>query len=316
MAVVSLPSYQPVMSISIIPKVPGGRAAELFGTRRVFGLCILAGAIITFLSPVAAKFHYGVFIALRVIQGVCQGVSWPSMHPLVTRWIPPLERPRFISYVYFASTFSIALTLPVCGVLIERYGWEMTFYLTGLPSLLWCVAWFALVYDYPSQHPRISEAEVAYITTTVQERGTHLAQREGSEQKSVPWRSIFTSLPFWAVCIHSWGNNWGITFFFVQLPTYMRNVLGFSIKSNGVLSALPFISRYMGAIVWSNLVDFATSRKYISLLASRKLACAFFQPWNSLERKKQDLTAIEGEEDTEDEVNEKEDCQPTIPVHC
>ncbi|KAK3883936.1 hypothetical protein Pcinc_011758 [Petrolisthes cinctipes] len=253
-------------------QVPGGRAAELFGTRRVFGFCILAGAIITFLSPVAARLHYGFFIALRVIQGACQGMSWPSMHPLVSRWIPPLERP---STVIAASTFSIAITLPLCGFLIDRYGWEMTFYLTALPSVLWCVAWFTLVYDFPSQHPRISEAEVAYITTTVQERGTHLAQTEGSVQKSVPWRSIFTSVPVWAVCVHSWGNNWGITFFFVQLPTYMRNVLGFSIKSNGVLSALPFISRYVGAIVWSTLCDFATSRNYISIFASRKIACAF-----------------------------------------
>lgn len=67
--------------------------------------------------------------------------------------------------------------------------------------------------------------------TKVQERGTHLGQREGRDQKSVPWCSMATSVPLWAVIIHTIGNNWGITFFFVQLPTYMRNVLGFSIKS-------------------------------------------------------------------------------------
>ncbi|KAK3894909.1 hypothetical protein Pcinc_001357 [Petrolisthes cinctipes] len=257
--------------------VLGGRAAELYGTKRVYGLCILVGAATTILTPVAAKLHFGVVIALRVFLGICQGVSWPSMHVLVTRWIPPLERPRFFSYVYFASTFSVSITLPLCGVFIERYGWEATFYLTSLPSLVWCLAWFTLVCDFPNQHPRISESESMYIVTKVKERGTYMAQRKGRDQKSVPWRSLITSVPLWATIIHSLGNNWCIAFFFTQLPTYMRNVLGFSIKSNGILSALPFVSRYVGSITWSTLVDFSTSRNYISLLASRKLACIVVQ---------------------------------------
>ncbi|KAK4312809.1 hypothetical protein Pmani_015820 [Petrolisthes manimaculis] len=195
------------------------------------------------------------------------------MHVLVTRWIPPLERPRFFSYVYFASTFSVSITLPLCGVFIERYGWEATFYLTSLPSLVWCLAWFTLVCDFPDHHSRISEWESTYIVSKVKERGTYMAQRKGRDQKSVPWRSLITSVPLWATIIHSLGNNWCIAFFFTQLPTYMRNVLGFSIKSNGLLSALPFVSRYVGSITWSTLVDFSTSRNYISLLVSRKLAC-------------------------------------------
>ncbi|KAK3876353.1 hypothetical protein Pcinc_018863 [Petrolisthes cinctipes] len=179
--------------------------------------------------------------------------------------------------VVAASTFSVSITLPLCGVFIERYGWEATFYLTSLPSLVWCLAWFTLVCDFPDQHPRINESESMYIVTKVKERGTYMAQRKGRDQKSVPWRSLITSVPLWATIIHSLGNNWCIAFFFTQLPTYMRNVLGFSIKSNGILSALPFVSRYVGSITWSTLVDFSTSRNYISLLASRKLACIVVQ---------------------------------------
>ncbi|KAK3861118.1 hypothetical protein Pcinc_032881 [Petrolisthes cinctipes] len=133
--------------------------------------------------------------------------------------------------VVAASTFSVSITLPLCGVFIERYGWEATFYLTSLPSLVWCLAWFTLVCDFPDQHPRISESESMYIVTKVKERGTYMAQRKGRDQKSVPWRSLITSVPLWATIIHSLGNNWCIAFFFTQLPTYMRNVLGFSIKS-------------------------------------------------------------------------------------
>lgn len=52
-----------------------------------------------------------------------QGVSWPSMHVEVTRWIPPLERPRFISYVYFGQpyTFSHTVFFFSSAILPQKY---------------------------------------------------------------------------------------------------------------------------------------------------------------------------------------------------
>ena len=35
--------------------------------------------------------------------------------------------------------------------------------LPGLIALLWVVAWFLLVHDNPSDHPRISQQELNYI---------------------------------------------------------------------------------------------------------------------------------------------------------
>ncbi|XP_070000859.1 sialin isoform X2 [Penaeus vannamei] len=135
-------------------QIVGGRLAELYGTRWVFGTCILAGGICTVLSPIAARTHYGILIALRVIQGIFQGASWPSMHACVARWIPPLERSRFIASVYFGATLSTALTLPLCGVIIAAHGWAAAFYVTGALSLAWCALWFAFMHDSPRQHPR------------------------------------------------------------------------------------------------------------------------------------------------------------------
>nr|XP_027229922.1 sialin-like [Penaeus vannamei] len=152
-----------------VSQIIGGRVSELYGTKWVFGGCIFSGGISALLSPVAARAHYGVFIALRIIQGICQGVSWPSMHACIARWIPPLERPRFIAVVYFgkvlpthadnipfqAAALSTSFTLPLCGVIIAAHGWAAAFYVTGALSLAWCALWFAFMHDSPRQHPRI-----------------------------------------------------------------------------------------------------------------------------------------------------------------
>ncbi|XP_037798110.1 uncharacterized transporter slc-17.2-like [Penaeus monodon] len=53
-------------------QILGGRLAELYGTRWVFGTCILAGGICTILSPIAARTHYSILIALRITQGIFQ----------------------------------------------------------------------------------------------------------------------------------------------------------------------------------------------------------------------------------------------------
>ncbi|XP_069959167.1 putative inorganic phosphate cotransporter [Cherax quadricarinatus] len=67
------------------------------------------------------------------------------------------------------------------------------------------------------------------------------------------------------------GNSWGLTLFLTQLPTYMKNVLGFSIKANGALSALPFLSRYTGAVGASTLSDWLVQHHHLSLINTRRI---------------------------------------------
>ncbi|KAK3890951.1 hypothetical protein Pcinc_005118 [Petrolisthes cinctipes] len=83
--------------------VVGGRLAERYGAKWVFGMSILSGGVANFLTPTAARLHYGVLIALRAMQGFFQGVTWPSMHACLAQWIPPLERPSFVAFVYFGK---------------------------------------------------------------------------------------------------------------------------------------------------------------------------------------------------------------------
>ena len=42
-------------------------------------------------------------------------------------------------------------------------GWPSVFYVLGGLLLVWCVAWFLLVSDYPEVHPRISPVEKNYL---------------------------------------------------------------------------------------------------------------------------------------------------------
>ena len=47
----------------------------------------------------------------------------------------------------------------------------------------------------------------------------------------VPWRSILTSPPVWAIMVAHTCNNWGSYTVLTCVPAYMKEVLNFDIKS-------------------------------------------------------------------------------------
>jgi len=46
----------------------------------------------------------------------------------------------------------------------------------------------------------------------------------------IPWTSILKSLPLWAIVVAHFSYNWTFYTLLTLLPTYMNDILGFSIQ--------------------------------------------------------------------------------------
>lgn len=46
----------------------------------------------------------------------------------------------------------------------------------------------------------------------------------------IPWRAIVTSRPLWAIVVAHFSYNWTFYTLLTLLPTYMNDILGFSIQ--------------------------------------------------------------------------------------
>ncbi|KAJ8880745.1 hypothetical protein PR048_017215 [Dryococelus australis] len=66
-----------------------------------------------------------------------------------------------------ASNIASIVSSSVTGYLIDNSGWESVFYICGGMKILSVILWFFAVYDSPLKHPRISEEESLYITSTI-----------------------------------------------------------------------------------------------------------------------------------------------------
>ncbi|XP_023014997.2 sialin [Leptinotarsa decemlineata] len=254
----------------VLTELPGGRMAEIVGARRIFGGGMLAASILTVLTPAACYMHYYVVITLRVLVGFFLGATWPAMPPMAAKWIPPMERSKFIANM-MASSLGAALTLPVCGFLISSVGWASVFYVTGAVGIAWSILWFLLIADSPAQHPRISMEERMEIETKI-------AEGEGGKSikpDTVPWMKLMTSFPVWAIIITHGCSVFGYFTVVNQLPTYMKDVLHFNIKKNGLLSSLPYLGKYVMAIISSYFADLLRRSGKLSTTATRKIFTTF-----------------------------------------
>ncbi|XP_018561089.1 putative inorganic phosphate cotransporter [Anoplophora glabripennis] len=246
-------------------QIGAGELAKNYGPKLFLGTAIFICSLATILLPLMGeKFGYGGVIACRVVQGMTQGFLYPSVHNLLSAWVPIANRAVIGSFVYAAAPLGNVLAMPLTGsISASTIGWPMTFYLYGGLGMTWSIFWIIFGSDNPSKHKRISLEERRYI-----EDG---ASTEEKEVVPTPWLSIATSLPFFAILIAHCGQNWGFWTLLMEIPSYMENILKFKIASNSYLSALPYLVLWLISFVMSPIADRLILKQVVSRGTSRKI---------------------------------------------
>ncbi|XP_072755550.1 putative inorganic phosphate cotransporter [Anoplolepis gracilipes] len=245
-----------------LSQLPGGLLARRYGTKLVFGLGNLLTALLGFLVPYASHLYGLIF--LRMLQGFIAGVTWPSMHDMTAKWIPPNERSRFVS-AYLGSSVGAAITYPLCAAVTSFLGWGASFHVTSLIGVMWYCLWKFLVYDSPQQHPRISDDEKNHILDNI-------AKSVDEEETPIPWKSIILSGPVWITILAHWSTAWGFFTLMTQAPTYFNFIHGWNINTTGILAGAPHIVRMIFSYFFSIMSDWLLRTKRMSLTNVRKLA--------------------------------------------
>jgi MFS family permease len=118
----------------IITQVPGGYLAGKLGGRWVYGIGIVMTAVLSLLTPLAARVHFGALIALRALEGFFEGVTFPAMHQMWGRWAPPAERSILSTITYAGPFVGNVVSFPLSAVLCVYGfdgGWPSVFYVFG-----------------------------------------------------------------------------------------------------------------------------------------------------------------------------------------
>ncbi|XP_061283195.1 sialin isoform X4 [Bos javanicus] len=247
----------------IITQIPGGYVASRSGGKLLLGFGILGTAVFTLFTPLAADFGFGALVALRALEGLGEGVTFPAMHAMWSSWAPPLERSKLLSISYAGAQLGTVVSLPLSGVICYYMNWTYVFYFFGLVGIIWFILWICLVSDTPETHKTITPYEKEYILSSL--------KNQLSSQKSVPWIPMLKSLPLWAIVVAHFSYNWTFYTLLTLLPTYMKEVLRFNIQENGFLSAVPYLGCWLCMILSGQAADNLRARWNFSTLWVRRV---------------------------------------------
>ncbi|KAF8564380.1 hypothetical protein P879_06671 [Paragonimus westermani] len=249
----------------LITQIPGGVIAAIFPANKLFGVAVGGSAVLNLLLPSACTAHYGLVMAIRVLQGLVEGTSYPACHGIWRYWAPPLERSRLATIAFCGSYAGAVFGLSLSGLLAEKMGWQSPFYFYGVIGMLWFVWWWRVTYERPSIHPTISEAERNYIETSLGEN-PHVVE----SKIPIPWGKFFTSLPVYAIIVANFARSWSFYLLITKTPKYFRQVFGYNLAETGFLSAVPHLVMAIIVPLGGQLAD-RLRKNMLSTTAVRKI---------------------------------------------
>ncbi|CRL04181.1 CLUMA_CG017288, isoform A [Clunio marinus] len=253
----------------VITQIPGGQLAKRVGGKVMLLVSITLCSLLNLLTPTFALYgDWPAIVCLRVVQGLCQGVIFPSTHTLLAKWAPPSERGTISTYCYAGAQFGTVVMLAISGVLASSaMGWPSIFYSSGVAGLVWSVLYFFYGSSSPSDcAQRISPEEKHFIESSLNVTGDH-----GGRPIATPWKALLTSPAVIALIVVHSAHNWGFWTMLTEIPSYMKNVLHFNIKQNALLSALPYFAMMVMSLILSPLADWMNNKQILRVEVSRKV---------------------------------------------
>ena len=164
------------------------------------------------------------------------------------------------------SQFGTIIAFPVSGLISDQLGWPWVFYLQGGACFVWVLLWIICVTNTPAQHPWISKEEVRYIEDGLEVVEDHV------KAPPIPWTHMFRSMPFWAIFVANFGNNWGFHLLMTEIPEYMATMLGKDIEENALISTLPYACMWVFSFLFGFVFDKLYEKKCLTRTWVRKIA--------------------------------------------
>lgn len=255
----------------LISQMPCGYIVTKLPSHNLFGACILLTHSLNFLLPLAiGKIGYCFTMGVRLLQGVIEGLLYPSTYDVLRHWSVPEERSRAGATVLTGAYIGPTIGMIASGQLTHHLGWESVFYFHGAIGVVLFFVWLILVYEKPSVHPWISSEECKMIESKQGETAIIY------EHESVPWKAIFTSLPVWALIVCNFARSFVFYMMLTNEPTYL-NIFDFSIAEIGLYSSLPYVFMGMFSLSSGLVADYLNAHHFYTLTVIRKLlTCSGF----------------------------------------
>ena len=206
----------------------GGYLADKYGGKKVLGIGLLIWSFFTVITPIFAYSGLWYLILIRILMGLGEGITFPSWHAIYARWIPFKERTRAIAFTNSGISVGTVFGYLATVIIIAQYSWEWVFYSFGALGIFWYFFWNKNVTSFPEDNKFLPSDELAIIKSEAPSNST---------APSIPLIKLTKNLPFIAIAVATFCNNWALYTFLSYLPKFVNSPisvggLGIELESN------------------------------------------------------------------------------------
>jgi ACS family hexuronate transporter-like MFS transporter len=244
-----------------------GRFIDRIGTKLGYVISIIAWSLAA-MGHALVKTTFGFGVA-RAALGVGEAGNFPAAIKTVAEWFPKKERALATGIFNSGSNVGAVLAPLMVPFILGRYGWQMTFIITGATGFIWLIFWW-IFYEIPSRQRKLSATEYAYIHSDSEAEPT-----EGNQNTTISWLRLLHVRQTWAFIFGKLLTDPVWWFFLFWLQSYFSDTFHLDVKKPNMQLAVIYLISSIGSIGGGYLSSYLIKHGW-SVYKARKTAMLVF----------------------------------------
>lgn len=130
-----------------LAQIPAGWFADRFGPRLALAALVALWSILTALT--GAMSGLVALLIVRFLFGVAEAGAFPGSARAFYNWLPPAERGLANGILFSGALLGGGIAFPICAWLLSSFNWRWSFYLLGIPGIVWAILWLGFFRNHP-----------------------------------------------------------------------------------------------------------------------------------------------------------------------
>jgi MFS transporter, ACS family, glucarate transporter len=225
-------------------QVSGGWVSDRFGAKRTLLFCGALWAVATLLTGFATGLIS--LLAARLLLGFGEGATFPAATAAMSRWVAKERRGFAQGVTHSAARIGNAVAPGVIVLAMTAWGWRASFFVCGVISLVWVAVWNFTFAERPTEHRRITEAELAVLPQPAPKAG------------KVPWGPLLRRMAPVTIVYFCYG--WTLWLFLSWIPQYFLHNHRLDLGKSAIFASAVFFAGVIGDTLGGTVTDWLFAR--------------------------------------------------------
>lgn len=227
-------------------QIPVGVLVDKIGPRAIYAVAIIWWSVCSVLTGVVRSF--ALLIGVRALMGIGESPAFPTNVRVISDWLPSRERGIANGLFTMGIAVGAGLTTPAVAWVVTSFGWETSFFLTGIIGLAWAGLWLFHFTNKPKDNKKVNAAELEHITSGEPELAAGPAVK-------IRWGQMLRSKNVWAILYGLFAQDYLLYLMLTWLPVYLVTERKMTLITAGFYAILPWVAASIGALLGGYLSD-------------------------------------------------------------